>query len=77
MSFARDQAVQIEQLRLGYLLAAEHQQLLRQGRCPRPGVADLLDVLLERVISAKILTIVGVAIDDSEQIVEITSNAAC
>ncbi len=70
--------VQVEQLQLERLLAAEHEQLSRQGARALRGVHDLLERLVEPTgLAATHLGDRCVAGNHREQIVEVVGNARC
>ena len=74
---ARHDRVQVEDLGRQELLAAEREQLPREGRGAIGRLADLADVVHDRIVGLQpLLDEVGVADDGGEQVVEIVRDAA-
>ena len=74
---AADDLVQVDDLRVGDVAAAEDQKLTRQRRAPLGGGADLGEVRLHRAVLGKLLGNERRVVEDhGEQVVEVVSDAA-
>ncbi len=72
-----EHVVQVEHVRLGHLLSAEHQKLFREVRGSLTGLADFLEIVAHAVIALQIdQHELAVAQDDGKDVVEVMSNAA-
>ncbi len=68
--------VQIENFRLHYLFAAEHQQLAGQGRRAAGGVTNLLQGSAKGLVAAAPRQQgIGIALDDGQDVVEVVGDA--
>ena len=73
----QDDAVQVEDLRLQNLLAAEDEQLTSKPGCKLPRLDDLLDVGAELFVGSEpIQDDQAVTVDRRQQVVEVVGDAA-
>ena len=75
MSMSRDDRVQVEHARLQHLAAAEREQLPRERRGARGGLADLVRVAAEALVVEALDQELAVAGDGRQQVVEVVGDA--